>query len=94
MASDDKYIAFRNFIYNELGITKEEIRQWIMKAVDKQAELMVKNTFGRLDVDDALSKHVSKQLGTMWGWDKALRSEVADKIAQRIQIQVFPGSSK
>lgn len=37
MASD-KYREFRNFMFNELGITKEDIRQWTREAAYEAAE--------------------------------------------------------
>lgn len=34
MASkDDKWVMFRNYMHNELGITKEDIRKWIDDSV-------------------------------------------------------------
>jgi hypothetical protein len=29
----DKWIMFKNYMHNEMGITKEDIRQWIEEAV-------------------------------------------------------------
>lgn len=31
-----RYRAFRNFMFNELGVTKNDIRQWITEAVQEQ----------------------------------------------------------
>ena len=33
---------FRNYMANELGITKEDIREWIMDAVHQEVEQVVK----------------------------------------------------
>ena len=35
---DDKWVMFRNYMHNELGITKEDIRQWITDAVNEQVK--------------------------------------------------------
>jgi hypothetical protein len=31
--SDNKYKLFRNFMVNELGISREDIKEWTMQAV-------------------------------------------------------------
>lgn len=41
----DKYIMFRNFLYNELGITKQDIREWTKEAVFEVADKYIKNSF-------------------------------------------------
>ena len=48
----DKYIMFRNFLYNELGITKEDIRDWTKEAVYEVANKYIKNSFsyGKFEV--------------------------------------------
>ncbi len=37
---DDKWVMFRNYMHNELGITKEDIRMWINEAVKEEAKKM------------------------------------------------------
>ena len=39
---------FKNYMHNELGITKDDIRTWLREAVQQQAALMLKNTFEEL----------------------------------------------
>ena len=31
-----RYRAFRNFMFNELGVTKEDLKMWILEAVQQQ----------------------------------------------------------
>lgn len=35
---NDKWLMFRNYMINELGITKEDIREWIQDAVRIEAK--------------------------------------------------------
>lgn len=44
---NDKWLMFRNYMINELGITKEDIREWIADAVRIEAKKMVADTFAR-----------------------------------------------
>jgi hypothetical protein len=36
--SDNKYKVFRNFMVNELGITREDIKEWAMQAVKETVD--------------------------------------------------------
>ena len=50
----DKYKMFKNFMFNELGITKEDIRSWIIEAVRDEARKVVQHTYDSFDVEKAL----------------------------------------
>ena len=43
--TNDKYKMFKNFMFNEMGISKEDIREWIKEAVQEEAQKMVNNAF-------------------------------------------------
>ena len=51
---DDKYKMFRNFMFNELGITKEDIRNWIQEAVEEEAHRLIMKTYSSFDVRTVL----------------------------------------
>ena len=40
--SDNKYKVFRNFMVNELGITREDIKEWTMQAVQETVEKILR----------------------------------------------------
>ena len=44
---NDKWLMFRNYMINKLGITKEDIREWIQDAVRIEAKKMAEDTFSR-----------------------------------------------
>lgn len=45
---NEKWIMFRNFMYNDLGITKADIREWIDDAITEQVKLVLDDTFKKL----------------------------------------------
>ena len=45
----DKYEMFKNFMHNELGISRDEIRQWVREAVEDEARRMVSQEFGKFN---------------------------------------------
>jgi len=46
----DKWLMFKNYMHNELHITKDDVKQWIMDAVEQQAKALVNNEFQKFDV--------------------------------------------
>ena len=46
----DKYRMFKQFMHNELGITKEDIREWIKEAIREEAQKMIAKTYDDFDV--------------------------------------------
>lgn len=42
---NDKWVMFRNYMHNELGITKEDIREWIEDSVKQEVKAVVNNQF-------------------------------------------------
>ena len=57
---NDKYVMFRNYMANELEISKEDIRQWIDNAVKEEAKKMVSNTFKQYEIKDEVKKYMIK----------------------------------
>lgn len=53
---------FKNYMHNELGITKDDIRTWLKEAVQQQAALMLKNTFEEFDMDKFVRNHILTQM--------------------------------
>jgi predicted transcriptional regulator len=59
--ANEKWVLFKQFMHNELGITKEDIREWVKEAVKEEAERLVKNTYDNYSpkamVEKALFAH-------------------------------------
>lgn len=50
MTLSSKYRMFKNFMYNELGITKDDIREWTKEAVKEVAKEYVEHHFNEWDL--------------------------------------------
>jgi predicted transcriptional regulator len=46
----EKYRMFKQFMHNELGITKDDIRDWIKEAVREEAAKLIAKTYDDYDV--------------------------------------------
>lgn len=77
----DKWIMFKNYMHNELGITKEDIRQWIEEAVQKQAESLVNNEFKNFDIHRVVERVINddKYFGS-----KNLKRDIAQELSKQI----------
>lgn len=78
---DDKWLMFKNYMHNELGITKEDIRQWIEDAVQKQAETLVNNEFKKFDIHKVVERVINddKYFG-----NKNLKRDIAQELSSQI----------
>ena len=85
---NDKWVMFRNYMANELGITKEDVREWIMDAVHQEVEQVVKNAYRSCN----LEKFIKNEIYDCTGWGKnfkdVIRQEVGKQLAERITIQI------
>lgn len=82
---NDKWTMFKNYIHNELGITKDDIRAWLKEAVQSQAELMLKKTFDDFDMDTFCTQTYRKRKMRYWTTD-SVRHQVANLLADRLVI--------
>lgn len=69
----------KNYIHNELGISKEFIRNIILDEINKQINLIVKNTFNDFDVYYLINESI----------DNCIKSSLSekyfvDKIKERV----------
>ena len=47
---------FKNYMHNELGITKEDIEKWLRDAVKEEARKLVAQEYGKFDLHQELEK--------------------------------------
>ena len=74
---DDKYKMFRNFMFNELGITKEDIRDWIQEAVKEEAHRLIMKTYNNFDIVDVLKRQLTD-------WHSPLRQDIISDCSKEL----------
>ena len=82
---DNKWLMFKNYMHNELGITKEDIRQWIEDAVKEQAEALVKNEFKSFDVHSVVQRIVTDD---RYFGSKNLKQEISQELTRQILAKI------
>lgn len=86
---NEKYKMFRQFMVNELGITREDIKEWTFDAV----ETTVKKEFGQINITGIINKILDDELNAGYPnlkeklINKAAK-ELADSMAQSMRITV------
>ena len=78
---NDKWSMFKNYMHNELGITKDDIREWISDAVKEEARLLVEQTFEKFDIDSRIEKAICDYDG--WSGPQ-IKQEIAKAAAAKI----------
>lgn len=91
--SRDKWKMFKNFLHNELGISKEDIREWILAAVKDEVERLLSTDRGKVlltECNKAIQKEIRSYLIGSWGSGPTdlFKKAVADAITQRINVRV------
>lgn len=81
MSDNDKWAMFKNYMHNELGITKEDIRTWITDAVKEEARRLVDQEKVAFNVDNIIRKIMQED-----GYFSTshLRQEVLIKTAEQL----------
>ncbi len=86
MASkNDKWSLFKNYLHNELGITKEDIREWLEEAVREEARKLIANSFKSYDIRSRIDAVMREFHGRD---EKTLKTEIAREVANRILEKV------
>jgi hypothetical protein len=85
---NDKWAMFRNYMANELGITKEDVREWIMDAVHQEVEQVVNNAYGKCDLEKLIKNEIYDWSG--WGrqFKDTIRQEVGKQLAEKLTIEI------
>ena len=84
MSANDKWTMFKNYMHNELGITKEDIRQWIEDAVKIEAKKMVENAFKYFDPEKIVNDMVWSK--AYWG-DPKIKQEIKAEVGRILASQ-------
>ena len=57
----DKYELFKNFMHNELEITKEDIRLWIQESCQEEARKMIEGTWSKFSPEKVVKDVLIEQ---------------------------------
>jgi hypothetical protein len=84
--ASDKYTAFRNFMCNELGITRQDIEAWTKQSVANEVEKRI----GQINVEKLVNESILKATrDAMTGYStNGIREALAKELANQLVLQV------
>lgn len=83
---NDKYKMFKNFMSNELGITKEDIRMWVEEAVRDEARKIVSKTYDGFDVEGELRRVIKEPYSPI---RQDITSRVTRELLGKFEINII-----
>ena len=78
---DDRYTMFRNFMTNELKVTRDDIEVWTKEAVRQEVQKLV----GQIPIEKLATAAVRD-----WTFKTELRKEIGKLLAERLIIGEAP----
>ena len=83
----NKYKEFMNYLHNELGITKEEVKTWTEDAITKVAQNHIEYHLRDNMLEKMVGKYLDKTLTERWGGN-TVRQALANELAEKISISI------
>lgn len=80
---NDKWVMFRNYMHNELHITKEDIREWIEDSVKQEVRAVIENRFKHWDLKEITEKEIRNLLVK----DYDLKNRVYEQIMNKMKFE-------
>ena len=80
---DAKYKMFRNFMINELGISKEDIEEWTKETVKEVAQNFIYNRYSEVVIKEIIEQAIMKSYRS-----GQLSRDLHDKIASQV-VKMF-----
>ncbi len=78
----EKYRLFKNFMHNELGITKEDIREWVEETVKIEVAKVVKESYKEFNLEKLIKEEIYKK-STYWK-----KGDITEEVKAKIVSQI------
>lgn len=89
MASkNDKWVLFRNYMHNELGITKEDIQEWIQDAIRDEVKNVVSNAYGRCSLEDMIKNEIKTKSWYGNGFSREVIDACAKELVSKFELKI------
>ena len=88
---EDKYKQFRNFMFNELGITRKDIEQWTREAINERVDAVMKRIVNDEVINKAIDKSVAanaRDIFNGWQTKDMITSAIARVIQHKLVVNI------
>lgn len=85
---NSKWVMFKNYMHNELGITKDDIQMWVVESVTQQAKKALAE-YNYVDrIDQLIIKRIDDVIkGNTWN-SKSFNDEIIGKVVKDLSSQI------
>jgi len=91
--SENKYKMFKNYMMNELGISREDIQNWIKESIKEEIKKHIKSTYETVNIESEIRKNVNNVLTDNWNSNR-FKNEVYEAISKEVVkthlVKLFP----
>lgn len=88
MGANDKWHMFKNFMHNELDITRGDIQDWIKAAVKDEATRLVNKEFGEFNLKHMIREEINTNQHWRPGLHHDIKQEMADQLVKRLELSL------
>jgi serine protease inhibitor len=81
---NDKYKMFKNFMHNELDISKIDIKEWIKEAVHEEIKNLVNKTYESFSMKEVIRETVHKELFKDSYWRDELKPKIREEAVKEL----------
>lgn len=79
----NKYLMFKNYIHNELGITKEDIVVWIKESIQDIVKDLTNQAYGKFSLEQAV-KNALIEHDKYWYDKNELKKEFKEMVVREL----------
>ncbi len=89
--SSEKYKMFSQFMSNELGITKDDIKEWVKESAEDTITRLMNQQYEKFDINAVVFKALSKLdiMDSKRQLNYQLRADLADRLCDKILEEMY-----
>lgn len=85
----NKWNEFKNYMHNDLKITREDIQSWMAEAIVQESRRIVKGYVDEIDVNVILRDQIKSMITeSSWNDKDELKQEFVDSISKEIASKI------
>ena len=86
--SDNKYKLFRNYMVNELGISREDIKEWAMQAVKEAVEKELRGLNLEKLINDVADRQLHYSFSNYGQTKELLAAAIYKLAAEKVDLTI------
>ncbi len=89
--SSEKYKMFSQFMSNELGITRDDIKEWVKESAEDTITRLMNQQYEKFDINAVVFKALSKLdiMDSKRQLNYQLRADLADRLCDKILEEMY-----